>query len=67
MVACFIRFGFHFIPFRFCLLQVLIKDVSFAKTALISKTDEGLNDLKDHFWPDDQEGSKKGCVLLVLP
>ena len=26
MVACFIRFGFHFIPFRFRLLQVLIKD-----------------------------------------
>ena len=51
MVACFIRFGFHFIPFRFCSIQVLIKDVSFAMTALISKSDEGLRDLKGYFWP----------------
>ena len=51
MVACFIRFGFHFIPFLFCLLQVLIKDVSFAKTALISKSEEGLSDLNGYFWP----------------
>ena len=34
MVACFIRFGFHFIPFRFCLLQVLIKRRVFRKNSL---------------------------------
>ena len=71
MVVCFIRFGFRFIPFRFCLLQVLIKDVYFAITALISKSDEGWRDLKDYFCLDDQEGSIKGvyfwCYRDVLP
>ena len=34
MVAYFIRFGFHFIPFRFCLIQVLIKRRVFRKNSL---------------------------------
>ena len=46
------------------MIQVLIKDVSFAITAWISKTDEGLNDLKDHFWPDDQECSQRVGIVL---
>ena len=66
-VAYCIRFGFHFIPFGFRLLQVLIKDASFAITSLISKTDEGTEGLKDHFCSDDQTGCTEGPVFSCYP
>ena len=37
-----------------------------AITALISKTDEGLSDLKDYFCLDDQEGSIKGWRVCIV-
>ena len=64
---------FHTIWIPFHTISILFatssdkKTCLFAKTALISKTDEGLSDLKDYFWPWRPRGFYKGCLFLVLP
>ena len=71
MVACFIRFGFHFIPFRFCLLQVLIKRRVFRNNSLDLKDRWRIEWFEGLFLPGRPRGFYKGLkgvysVFLVL-